>query len=60
MPRSALSDFPRPKFSTKTSTDFVEIFDSFRDGNLTGEAAKSPFQSGWKAIVSCIAMAYSG
>ena len=60
MLRFALSDFDRPEFSTTISTGFVEIFDSFRDGNLTGEAAKSPFQSGWKAIVSCIAMAYSG
>jgi hypothetical protein len=46
MPRSALSDFSRPKFSTKISTGFVEIFDSSRDGNLTGEAAKRPFQLG--------------
>jgi hypothetical protein len=44
MLRFALSDFSRPKFSTKISTGFVEIFDSFRDGNLTSEAANSPFQ----------------
>jgi hypothetical protein len=42
MRRSALSDFPRLEFSTKISTGFVEIFDSFRDDNLTGEAAKRP------------------
>jgi hypothetical protein len=38
MPRSALSDFDRLKFSTKISTGSVEIFDSLKDGNLTGEA----------------------
>ena len=42
MPKSALSDFPRSKFSTKIYTGFVEIFDGFRDGNLTSEAAKRP------------------
>jgi hypothetical protein len=44
MPGCALSDFPPLKFTTKISTGFVEIFDSFRDGILTTEAAKCPFQ----------------
>ena len=44
MLRSALADFHRPKFSTKISTGFVEIFGDFRDGNLTSEVAERPFQ----------------
>jgi hypothetical protein len=40
MPKSVLSHFPRPKFSTKISTGFVEIFDGFRDGDVTSETAK--------------------
>jgi hypothetical protein len=44
MLRFALADFHGPKFSTKTSTGLVEIFDGFRDGNLTSEAAERPFQ----------------
>lgn len=59
MPRSALSDFPGLKFSTKISTGLVEISDGFRDVNLTGEAAKRPVSMRMKAIVSCIVVAYS-
>ena len=44
MLRFALGDFDRPKFSTKISTGFVEIFDVFRDGNLTSEVAGHAFQ----------------
>jgi len=47
MLRISLADLHRPKFSTKISTGFVEIFDSLRDGNLTSEAAERPFQRGW-------------
>jgi len=44
MLRFALGDFDRPKFSTKISTGFVEIFVGFRDGNLTSEVAERPYQ----------------
>ena len=37
MLRFALANFHGPKFSTKISTPLVEIFDGFRDGNLTSE-----------------------
>jgi len=40
----ALADFHRRKFCTKISTGFVEIFDGFRDGNLTSETVERPFQ----------------
>ena len=55
MPKSALSDFSRPKFATKISTGFVEIFDSFRwqfDG-------RSGCFDEAEATVSCIVMFYS-
>jgi hypothetical protein len=39
MARFALADVHQPKFSTKISTGSVEIFDGFRDGNLTSEVA---------------------
>jgi len=42
MIRFALRDFDRPEFSTKISTGFVEIFDGFRDDNLTSEAKTTP------------------
>jgi hypothetical protein len=40
MLRISLDDLHRPKFSTKISTGLVEIFDGFRDGNLTSEVAE--------------------
>jgi hypothetical protein len=40
----ALADFRRPKSCTKISTGLVEIFDGFRDGNLTSETVERPFQ----------------
>ena len=42
MLRISLADLHRPKFPTKISTGLVEIFDGFRDGNLTGEVAERP------------------
>ena len=42
--RISLADLHRPKFSTKISTGLVEIFDGFRDGNLTSELAERPYQ----------------
>jgi hypothetical protein len=47
MLRTSLADLHRPKFSTKISTSLVEIFDGFRDGNLTSEVAERPYQ--WKS-----------
>ena len=44
MARFALADVHRHRFSTKISTGLVEIFDGFRDGNLTGEVAERPYQ----------------
>ena len=43
MLRYGLADFHGPKFSTKIPTGLVEIFDGFRDGNLTSGAAERPF-----------------
>jgi len=40
MLRISLDDLYRPKFSTKISTGLVEIFDGFRDGNLTSKVAE--------------------
>ena len=47
-PRSLSIRLPCPSFPQKYPQAWWKSFDSFRDGNLTGEAAKSPFQSGWK------------
>ena len=55
MPKSALSDFSRPKFATKISTGFVEIFDSFR-WQFDGRSGR--FDEA-EATVSCIVMFYS-
>ena len=47
-PDRYLSGFLDPRFPQKYPQAWWKSFDSFRDGNLAGEAAKSPFQSGWK------------
>jgi len=44
MLRISPADLHRPKFSTKMPTGLVEIFDGFRDGNLTSEVAERPYQ----------------
>ena len=67
MPRSALSDFRQRKFSTKISTALVEIFDGFRDGNLTlndapllllGEFATIPAEVDQEVLAILVLPAY--